>query len=129
MGITRFEDIDAWKAARKLADALFRVERASTSFKNRNLLNQMEKCADSGMANIVEGYDARSDREFLRFLKIAFRSISEFQSHLYVALDKQCIDRETFDKLYGQARETKALIGGFMRYLKKCLHQSKSKPE
>jgi len=70
------------------------------------------------MANIVEGFDSGTNREFLRFLRIAYRSGSELQSHLYVALDERYVDSQTFDSLYSQAHETKALIGGFMRYLK-----------
>jgi len=76
------------------------------------------------MSNIAEGFDAGSDRENLRFLKIAYRSVSEFQSHLYVAWDEAFVDKDEFDRLYGMARETKALIGGFMRYLKKSLKEA-----
>jgi len=71
------------------------------------------------MANIAEGFDAGTDPEFIRFLRIACRSMSELQSHLYVALDERYIDPPTFDALYAQARETKAIMGGFMRYLRR----------
>ena len=37
----------------------------------------------------------------------------------YFALDSHYIDQKTFDALYGKAGETKALIFGFMRYLKR----------
>ena len=79
----------------------------------------MRSCMDSAMSNIVEGFDSGSDREFHRFLRIAYRSVSEFQSHLYTALDERHVDQAAFDCLYGMARETKSLIGGFMRYLRK----------
>lgn len=120
----RFEDRDAGKAARRPANALFEMERESRSFKNRSLLNQMLKCIDSGMANVVEGLDSGSDRGFLRFLKIAFRSNSGFQSHLHPALDGRCVDRPTCDRLYPMSLETKSLMGGFMRCLKKCIRRS-----
>lgn len=127
MGINRFEDIEAWKAGRRLADTFSRMTGQSRTFKNTKLMNQMNKCTDSVMANIVEGYDSGSDREFFRFLRIAYRSASEFQSHLYVASDQHYLSRKDFDELYGLARTTKALIGGFMRYFKKCINASKRK--
>jgi four helix bundle protein len=70
------------------------------------------------MSNIAEGFDSGSNREFLKFLAYALRSASELQSHLYVALDQGYVSGEVFDKLYGQARTVKNLIGGFRRYLR-----------
>jgi len=127
MGIARFEDIEAWKASRNLSQAFDRAVADTRAFNNRRLLNQMEDCADSAMANIVEGFDSRADPEFLRFLKIAYRSVTEFQSHLYTALDKRQIDKAAFTELYALAMKAKALIGGFMRYLKSCIRQTKRK--
>lgn len=117
--IRRFEDIDAWKATRRLSQEFSRILKENRGFKHQFLATQLVKCTDSARSNIVEGYDSGSDPEFLRFLKIAYRSLSEFQSHLYTALDENCIDRKSFDLLYGMAREAKGLTGGFMRYLKK----------
>jgi len=117
--IRRFEDIEAWKASRRLSREFSRIHRETRAFTNPFLVTQLNKCADSAMSNIVEGFDSGSDPEFHRFLRIAYRSLSEFQSHLYTALDEGGIDRKSFDLLYGMAREAKALIGGFIRYLKK----------
>lgn len=121
--IRRFEDIDAWKSAERLSRAF---DLRAGAIKSGRLLKQMEDCTDSAMANIVEGFDSRSDAEFLRFLKIAYRSTSEFQSHLYVAKNRRYLNGADFTQLYDVAAETKALIGGFMRYLKKCLKEPKT---
>src|SRR5262245_11654183 len=117
MKITRFEDIDGWKTARKLAQALSQATRNRRRFPDLMLVRQVRKCVVSTMANIAEGFDAGTDPEFARFLKIANRSMSELQSHLYIALDEGFIDPPTFDSLYRQAKETKSQVGGFIRYL------------
>jgi len=78
------------------------------------------------MANIAEGFDAGTKPEFIRFLRIALRSGSELQSHLYAALDDQLLDSRTFDALYAQARTVKSLIGGFIRYLRKSADAPRS---
>ena len=52
------------------------------------------------MANIAEGFGRHSDKEFANFLNIAHGSVSEVQSHLYVALDLNYIDQGSFKKLY-----------------------------
>lgn len=70
------------------------------------------------MANIAEGFDSRSNQEFLRFLGYAYRSATELQSHLYVAMDQAYVDQEEFDKLYRQTAKVHRLLNGFIRYLK-----------
>ncbi|MBI4866881.1 MAG: four helix bundle protein [Candidatus Wallbacteria bacterium] len=41
------------------------------------------------MANIAQRFDAGSDSELQRFLRMAQRSTTEVQSHLFVALDQR----------------------------------------
>jgi four helix bundle protein len=61
------------------------------------------------MANIAEGFNAGSDAEFARFLRISRRSATETQSHLYSALDQGHITQDDFDRLYGIAEDVKRL--------------------
>ncbi len=70
------------------------------------------------MANIAEGFDSKSNKAFINFLNYSYRSASEVQSLLYVAIDQQYILDTTFDELYKLCNEIKGLIGGFTKYLK-----------
>lgn len=70
------------------------------------------------MANIAEGFDGGSDREFMKFLGYAIRSSTELQSHLYVALDQEYMGQDTFASLYAQTVRVKNLTSGFIRYLR-----------
>jgi len=124
MGIRRFEDIEAWQAARKLMNMVYDATEGSVFDTDRDLRRQIRKAAVSSMSNIAEGFDAGSDNEFQRFLRMAQRSATEVQSELYVALDRGYLERAGFDALYDQARQTRRLIGGFIRYL----HSSTSAP-
>jgi four helix bundle protein len=116
--IERFEDIDAWKAARQLSADTYTVTRARGFRSDISLQDQLRRASVSIMANIAEGFDAGSNREFLKFLSYALRSGSELQSHLYVALDQGYISPDTFQRLHDEARSVKSLIGGFRRYLR-----------
>jgi len=70
------------------------------------------------MNNIAEGFDSRSNIEFLRFLNYARRSASEVQTCLYVALDNRSINQSQFDMVYHQAETARKLVDGLRRYLR-----------
>jgi len=117
MKITRFEDLKAWKAAREAAARVSRICESQKMDSDPNLRRQMTNASTSAMANIAEGFKSGSDREFIRFLKIARRSAAEVQSHLYVALDRAWIKQDNFDPVYRACDDTMGLIGGLIRYL------------
>jgi four helix bundle protein len=83
------------------------------------LNGQIQGAAGSIMHNIAEGFDAGSNPEFIRFLKIARRSASEVQSQLYLALDREYITQDELSAAYNLATETKRLINGMIGYLRK----------
>src|SRR5262245_2817801 len=96
------------------------VTREPSFNRDWELRDQMRGAAISAMANIAEGFDSGSSKEFMRFLRISRRSSSELQSHSYAALDRKMANVEQFNALYNLAREVKSLIGGMIRYLREA---------
>jgi four helix bundle protein len=118
MRIERFEEIRAWQEARVLAAQIHDLTASPRFRASLALKDQLERSTISVMANIAEGFDSQNDRDFIRFLYYALRSTSEAQSHLYVALDRNLIDKTHFDVAYEQCNSVKNLVLGFIRYLK-----------
>ncbi len=94
---TRFEDLQIWVIARKLTSQVYAVSNGGSFVKDYGLKDQIRRASASIMANIAEGYERRSDREFLRFLDIAKGSCGEVRSHLYIALDAGYLSPEQFE--------------------------------
>lgn len=117
--ITRFEDIKAWQEARRLTRQIYKLSKEGEFARDFGLRDQIRRAAVSGMTNIAEGFDCDSKKEFARFLGIARRSVVEVQSLLYVALDAEYIDDDTFQEHYSQADKAKSLIGGLKHSLTK----------
>lgn len=115
--IACFEDIEAWKAARELAGAIYRVSGEGAFARDYGLRDQIRRAAVSALSNIAEGFERDSDREFRRFLVIAKGSAGEVRAQLYVALDAGLISRAQFDDLTQQARALSRMISGFVKYL------------
>ena len=126
MKIEKFEEIEAWKLARKLTQKVYYLTKKQNFYKDFDLKNQIRSASGSSMHNIAEGFDAESNAEFIRFLRYAKRSCTEVQSELYVALDKKYISCEEFDETYLLAGNTRAAIKGFINYLVKYQKDKKS---
>lgn len=117
--IERFEDLQSWQKGRQLANQIYDLTSRAGFSKDFRLRDQIQDAASSVMHNIAEGFDAGSNLEFIRFLKISRRSASEVQSELYLALDRKYITSDELNCAYQLATETKRLINGMIAYLRK----------
>jgi four helix bundle protein len=95
-----FEDIQEWQKARQATSLIYEITVAGNFAKDFGLRDQIRRASVSVMANIAEGFGRHSDKEFANFLNMAHGSVSEVQSHLYVALDLNYIDQASFKRLY-----------------------------
>ena len=118
MKITRFEDLEAWKAARVLAKTVYELSRKGEFAKDFGLRDQIRRAAGSVMNNIAEGFDSGTRLEFMRFLRYANRSCSEVRSEMYIALDQDYVTATVFQQIADSTHETSRIIQGLIRYLK-----------
>ena len=110
--IERFEDLIAWQKARELTKNIYKITRQGEFKNDFGLRDQIRRASVSVMSNIAEGFERGGRSEFHQFLVIAKGSCAELRSHLYVALDADYIDTQTFQRLYTVAEEAKRVIGG-----------------
>jgi four helix bundle protein len=115
--IERFEDIEAWKLARRATRHIYEVSSVGNFSKDFALVNQIRRACISIMSNIAEGFERNGNKEFLQFLSIAKASCGEVRSQLYIAADQNYLDKGTFDEIAKLLMETSRTISGFMKYL------------
>ncbi len=118
--ISKFEDLDCWQEARKLALKIYEASKKEAFKKDFQLVKQIRGSSVSIMANIAEGFTRQSDKEFIHFLFIALASAAEVMSHLYIALDQKYLLRNEFDDIYLKTQKTAEIISGFLKYLRKA---------
>lgn len=126
--IERFEDLQSWQKARQLVNSIYDLTEHPRFAKDFRLSGQIQDAAGSAMHNIAEGFDAGTNLEFIRFLKIARRSASEVQSELYLALDRSYINQNELSLAYNLATETKRLVNGMIGYLRKSKRSANHSP-
>jgi four helix bundle protein len=78
------------------------------------LRDQIRRAAVSSMANIAEGFERGSNRDFVRFLYMARGSAGEVRSHLYVARDLDYLTETEFERM---ASRVIGLSKGVFRFI------------
>ena len=116
MGILRFEDIISWQKARLLTIEIYKIFQNQKDF---DFKNQIQRSAVSIMNNIAEGFERKTNKEFVYFLYMAKGSTAEVRSMLYLAKDLNKINNEQFDRLYDLTMEISRLLSGLINRLNK----------
>jgi four helix bundle protein len=116
--IEKFEDLECWRAGRKLRQISYRYSRQKPFCHDYALVGQIRRAAQSVTSNIAEGFEREGNKEFVQFLSQAKGSVGEVKDELYTALDERYISQTDFDSAYAVAEDTVRLIGGLMSYLR-----------
>ena len=115
--ITRFEDIEAWKTARELTQMVYALTEQDKFAKDFGLKNQIQRATVSVMSNIAEGFESRTQAQFLEYLGRSKASAGEVRSQLYIALDLRYLTQGQFNQIFDLADKSSRQIARFMDYL------------
>ena len=102
------EDLRVWQTARALTNAVYEHTRTGAFSKDFGLRDQIQRAAVSIMSNIAEGFESRTQSQFIHYLGQAKASAGEVRCQLYVAKDLGYIDQEdqdTFEELSDDAEK------------------------
>jgi four helix bundle protein len=117
--INRFEDLEIWKEARRLAREIHIIS-LETELKNDfRFKNQIKASSGSVMDNIAEGFERNGNLEFRQFLSIAKGSAGETRSQLYRVFDFGYIEENKFEILKTDFENLSGKINKFISYLNK----------
>jgi len=115
--INRFEDTEVWQDARKLTKEIFQLTSQTPFSINWALCDQINRAAISIMANIAEGSERNTVKDFAHFLGVAAGSSAEVRSHLYIAFDLEYIEQIQLDSLIRTLESILRQLKGLQRAL------------
>jgi len=115
--ITRFEEIEAWKTARQLTNMVYALSNKEGFNRDFGLRDQIRRASVSVMSNVAEGFESRTDVQFINFLGIARASAGEVRAQLYIALDQKYISDDQFKEAYTLAEKCARQVAKFIAYL------------
>ncbi len=112
-----FEKLEVWKKSHQFVLNIYKITKLFPKEELYALTNQLRRSASSVPANIVEGNEKKSIKEYIQFLYTAKSSLAETKYHLLLARDLEYINRITFDELLNQINEIGKMINGLINYL------------
>ena len=107
-----FKKLRVWRKAHALTLNVHRVAASIRGSKYAPLRSQMVRAAMSMSANIVEGREQASEREFARFLGYSLASTSELEYHFIVARDVRAITDTDFSATLDQLIDVRKMLHG-----------------
>ena len=86
-------NLEVWKQSIRLVKSVYALTNNFPRREAYNLVSQMQRAVVSIPANIAEGAARLSDRDYLRFLRIARGSLSELETELILSEELGYIEK------------------------------------
>jgi four helix bundle protein len=116
----RFEKFEVWQRAIAFANNIYASTRGFPRTEQFGLTSQMRRAAVSVSSNIAEGSSRSSDKDFARFIEVAYGSLMEVVSQSFVSHRQSLIERPQFQAIYAEAEQ----IAGKLSALRNTLNKS-----
>ena len=127
-GMSDFKKLRVWRKAHSLALNVHRVASSIRGAQNVSMRSQMVRAAMSIPANIVEGREQQSEREFARFIGYSLGSSSELENHLIAARDVKAISSNEYKSTIDQLIDVRKMLHGLRRSLSKTTPSTPEQP-
>jgi four helix bundle protein len=107
-----FRELKVWQKAHQLALAVYRATRSFPREETYGLTSQIRRAAISTAANIVEGNERRSEKDFAHFLNMAQGSNEELKYLTQVAAELGYMPQKSQAELESLSHEVGAMLHG-----------------
>jgi four helix bundle protein len=121
-----FRKLLVWRKAHELGIRTYRAASGIRRTQDLGLKSQIVRSAMSIPTNIVEGRHQQSEKEFARFLRIAFNSAIELEYHLMVAREIGALSRSESDVLLRDLIEVRRMLHGLIQRVSQLPRPKKS---
>jgi four helix bundle protein len=117
--IFSFEKLEVWQKAIEYATFMYEITRRFPSNERYGLTSQIRRAAVSISSNIAEGSSRSSEKEFARFVEMAYESLMETVSQTEVAMTQEWIETNDYNALLQLADRLARMLSGLRSSLLK----------
>lgn len=117
--VRHFRDLVVWQRSHRLfLDVVRDIESFEKKVVLRIIIDQIIRSLGSISANIAEGFNSRTTKQYLSFLDIARRSAAESENWFYKLRDLGYLQKETSETRINKCQELNRMLYGLMKSLK-----------
>lgn len=113
--ITSFTQLRSWQNAKDFAVHIYKIAGSLPATEKFGLASQLQRASVSIAANIAEGFSRNTAKEKINFYSMALGSLTEVQSHLYIAQALEFINTETTEVLIDETIDLHKMINGLKK--------------
>jgi len=115
--VDRFEDLEVWKNARKLANTIYRLTQKGLLSRDFGLRDQMQRAAVSVLSNVAEGFESQTQNMFCRISWQVKGICRRVRAQLYLSLDLEYITQDEFNQALELVTLCSKQLARFIQYL------------
>lgn len=113
-----YRKLDIWQKSHELTLLIYKVSADFPKGELYSLTSQIRRAAYSVPSNIAEGCGRGSEKDLLRFLHIAFGSVSELSYFIILSEDLGYITKEAGAELAEKNVQVRKMLWSFMEKVK-----------
>ncbi len=113
-----FRELEVWQKAHTLVLEIYRVMEIFPDREKSGITSQLRRAATSVPANIAEGFERRTTKEFLQCLTISNGSLEETRYFLILSKNLRFLSPADFDRLDKQCDSVGQMLGALKRSLR-----------
>ena len=102
MKLKSYKELKVWKKSLDLSVEVYNVTRKFPKEELYGLTSQIRRAAFAIPANIAEGHTRGHLKEYVQFLRIAFSSGAELETHLLITKRVGLLNNKDFERLNDQ---------------------------
>ena len=116
--MNNYKNLEIWQRSVKLATDIYEISKSFPVEEKYGLISQIRRCAVSVPSNIAEGAGRDSNKDFKRFVNIAYGSLCELETQLIIAQNLELINLDTHSTLEDEIIEIQKMMYTFSKKLK-----------
>lgn len=111
-----FENLEVWKASRKLVSDVYNLMESFPSLEKYGLADQMRRAVISVPSNIAEGSGRSAPKEKIRFIEYSYGSLLEVYCQLLLASDLKYVKEEELLDIKTTIQDISKMLNGMRKY-------------
>lgn len=115
--MSHYRELKVWHKSMDLAEEVYALTRLLPKEELYGLTNQIRRAAVSIPSNIAEGAGRKSTRDYIHFLKIAYGSLNELETQLFLCCRLHYLESSAIEKALKISSEIGKMVNAMIQKL------------